>query len=83
MAKKSELLLYSYESKNGYGTLRGDLDVWNEELSVRVLFRTLFKRRLKYKHKNKQYIYIYTHHIYTYKIIHINNCIHRSKQIDE
>ena len=75
MAKKSELLLYSYESKNGYGTLRGDLDVWNEELSVRVLFRTLFKRRLKYRLKNKQIdkqIYIY--HIHTYRIMHINKC---------
>ena len=40
---------HGYETKIGYGTLRGDPDVWNEELSFRVLFRTLFKRRLKYK----------------------------------
>ena len=41
------MYIFGYESKIGYGTLRGDSDVWNEELSVRVLFRTLFKRRLK------------------------------------
>ena len=48
------IYIYRYGSKNGYGSFRGDPDVWNEELSVRVLFRTLFKRRLKYKQKIKQ-----------------------------
>ena len=56
------LVVYGYEPKIGYGTLRGDPDVWNEELSGRVLFQTLFKRRLRHKHRNK-YIYIYLYYL--------------------
>ena len=33
--------IYGYGSKNGYGSFRGDPDVWNEELSASVLIRTL------------------------------------------
>ena len=46
--------IFGYGSKNGYGTLCGDPDIWNEELSVRVLFRTLFKKNFKYKSKRKE-----------------------------
>ena len=37
-----------YGSKNGYGSLRGDPDVWNEELSSRVLSRTSSKSGCNY-----------------------------------
>ena len=44
MRRASRITIWvRYGSKNGYGSLRGDPDVWNEELSSRVLFRTSSK----------------------------------------